>query len=174
MSKFQVGEEVLYKGVKCTISGVMEISQGFPIYTLLGAMIPINETDIVGIVKTQDYVDMVNSLAKPGEDIIVTLTPEMAHNWHMATGVSGEAGELLDAVKKYAIYNKPADRENIIEELGDLEFYMEGLRQGFNISREETLYANVKKLGVRYSSKKYSDKQAQERADKTGEENGSN
>lgn len=38
----------------------------------------------------------------------------------MATGVSGEAGELLDAVKKSVVYKKPLDRENVVEELGDL------------------------------------------------------
>lgn len=110
--------------------------------------------------------EMVAALAKPGADIVATLSPESAHLLHMAVGVSGEAGELLDAIKKSAIYNKPLDRENVIEELGDLEFYMEGLRQGLGITREETIRANIDKLGVRYSSGSYSDKAAQERADK--------
>ena len=111
---------------------------------------------------------MVAELAKSGEDIVKTLSPSMAHNLHMAVGVSGEAGELLDAIKKYTVYNKPLDLENVIEELGDLEFYMEGLRQGLGITREETLKMNYNKLSVRYSSGSYSDKQAQERADKNG------
>ena len=110
--------------------------------------------------------EMVTALAKPGNDIVATLSPESAHLLHMAVGVSGESGELLDAIKKAAIYNKPLGRENVIEELGDLEFYMEGLRQGLGITREETIEANIAKLGVRYSSGSYSDKQAQDRADK--------
>jgi len=109
--------------------------------------------------------EMVKALAKSGEEIIKTLVPEKAHALHMAVGVAGEAGELLDAIKKHVIYNKPIDRENVIEELGDIEFYMEGLRQGFGITREETLSANIAKLGVRYQNG-YSDKAAQERADK--------
>jgi NTP pyrophosphatase (non-canonical NTP hydrolase) len=109
--------------------------------------------------------EMVASLVKSGDAIISSLTPEKAHVLHMAVGISGESGELLDAVKKHVIYNKEIDRENVIEELGDLEFYMEGLRQGFNITREETIVANIAKLGVRYA-KGYSDKAAQERADK--------
>lgn len=116
--------------------------------------------------KQISYSEMVAALAKPGADIVATLTPEMAHAWHMATGIAGEAGEALDAVKKYAIYCKPIDRENVVEELGDLEFYMEGLRQGLNITRQETLDHNIAKLSVRYSSKQYSDTQAQARADK--------
>lgn len=113
-----------------------------------------------------NHSEMVKALAKSGEDIVAELTPEEAHLWHMATGVSGEAGELLDAVKKAVIYRKPLDRENIVEELGDLEFYMEGLRQGLGITREETIEHNIAKLSVRYHTGKFSNEDAQERADK--------
>ncbi len=113
-----------------------------------------------------DYADMVKTLAKPGTDILASLTPEKCDLWHMATGVSGEAGELSDAVKRAAIYNKELDRENVIEELGDLEFYMEGIRQNLGITREETLDHNIEKLGKRYEGMKYSDQSAQQRADK--------
>jgi NTP pyrophosphatase (non-canonical NTP hydrolase) len=113
-----------------------------------------------------DYAEMVAALVKPGADIVISLTAEKANQWHLATGVAGEAGELLDAVKKSAIYNKPLDLENVVEELGDLEFYMEGLRQSIGITRDEVLAFNQAKLSKRYSSGKYSDKQAQIRADK--------
>lgn len=115
---------------------------------------------------TINHSDLVKALAKPGEDIQRTLTPEDCHAVHMVLGISGEAGELLDAVKKATIYRKPLDRENVIEELGDLEFYMEGLRQAYGITREETISHNISKLSVRYSSLSYSDKAAQDRADK--------
>ena len=112
------------------------------------------------------YTGMVKALAKPGADIVATLTAEDAHQLHMAVGIAGEAGELLDAVKKAAIYRKPIDRENVVEELGDLEFYMEGLRQGLGITREEVIKANVAKLSKRYAGLSYSDSAAQQRADK--------
>lgn len=86
---------------------------------------------------------------------------------HCAMGISGEAGELLDAIKKNWAYNKPLDMENVIEELGDMEFYMEALRIQLNITRQETIDANVKKLSRRYHEGKYSDTQAVNRADKT-------
>lgn len=111
------------------------------------------------------YPDMVKALAKPGADIIASLTPEKAHMLHMAVGISGESGELLDAIKKAVIYNKVLDIDNVIEELGDLEFYMEGLRQRLGITRRQTIQANADKLGKRYEEG-YSDKAAQERADK--------
>ncbi len=117
-----------------------------------------------------NYSDMVKSLAKPGEQILNEIDPSQMHLMHMAIGVSGEAGELLDAVKKSSIYQKTIDRENVIEELGDIEFYLEGLRQGLNITREETIIANKDKLSKRYEGFHYSNKAAQDRADKdTGE-----
>jgi NTP pyrophosphatase (non-canonical NTP hydrolase) len=113
------------------------------------------------------YNQMVAKLAKPGADILASLSPEKCHLWHMATGIAGEAGELIDAIKKPVCYSKEVDRVNVIEELGDLEFYMEGLRQGLGITREETLEANkVKLLGKRYASGSYSDAAAIARADK--------
>lgn len=116
-----------------------------------------------------NYSEMVQALAKSGELIIKDLNSSTAHNLHMAVGVAGEAGELLDAIKKSAIYNKPLDTINVIEELGDLEFYMEGLRQNLNINREETLQANIDKLAKRYEGFKYSNQAAQDRADKPEE-----
>lgn len=112
------------------------------------------------------HADMVRGLAKPGEVIAAELSAHNAHLLHMAIGICGEAGELIDAIKKSAIYNKPLDLVNVVEELGDLEFYMEGLRQGLLIDRDTTLQANIDKLGKRYKGFNYSDSAAQARADK--------
>lgn len=110
--------------------------------------------------------DMVRALAKDGATIAKEIDGQDAHLMHMAIGVSGEAGELLDAIKKKVIYRKPLDMENILEELGDIEFYLEGIRQGLGITREDCLAANIEKLGKRYNGMKYSDQAAQDRADK--------
>lgn len=113
-----------------------------------------------------EYGDMVATLVKPGSMIKEEMTPHQAHLQHMGIGISGEAGELLDAIKKACIYQKELDIENVVEELGDLEFYMEGLRQSLNITREDTLHHNISKLGKRYKGFKYSNQQAHDRADK--------
>ena len=112
------------------------------------------------------FEEMVAALVKDGALILQEMTPQQADLLHMGVGVSGEAGELLDAIKKHTIYGKPLDVENVIEELGDLEFYMERIRQVTGITREQTIEANIAKLGKRYSSGKYSNQQAQARADK--------
>ena len=108
---------------------------------------------------------LVKTLAKPGQDVLNTITVDEMELLHMAVGVAGEAGELLDAVKKHVFYNKELDVPNVIEELGDLEFYMEGIRQNLHIPRALTIQHNILKLNVRYAEG-YSDKAAHERADK--------
>jgi NTP pyrophosphatase (non-canonical NTP hydrolase) len=111
------------------------------------------------------YAKFVGDLAKPGADIAAQMTGPRAHLLHMTVGVSGEAGELLDAVKKHVIYGKALDHENVVEELGDIEFYLQGIRNGLGLERTEIIEANMRKLGVRYSEG-YSDAAAQDRADK--------
>ena len=113
-------------------------------------------------------------------------TPESAHIIHMGIGIFGEVGELVDAIKKAAIYNKPLDLGNVMEELGDVEFYAEGLSQaahGFSnlyhlYTKLSTIYTllhttqqlvregNISKLYKRYEGAVYSDQAAQDRADK--------
>lgn len=109
---------------------------------------------------------LVLDLIKPGDAICQELDAKQAHLLHMAFGVAGEAGELLDAIKKAAIYQKPIDLINVIEELGDLEFYMQGLRHALGVSRLETLRQNTDKLTQRYPLGSYSNHHARARADK--------
>lgn len=116
-------------------------------------------------VTMKEHKKLVFELAKPGQDIVDELTPMQAFALHMAIGVSGEAGELLDAIKKFAIYQKPLDLENVVEELGDIEFYLQGIRQAFCIDREDVLQANIEKLRKRYGQT-YSNAAAIARADK--------
>lgn len=118
-----------------------------------------------------EFDKMTLALAKDGADIKRALTPEQANLWHMATGISGEAGEVEDAIKKHVIYQKPLDVGNIKEELGDLLFYMSNLMQSVGLSFKDVLQHNIDKLSVRYASGKYSDEQAQQRADKLEETN---
>ena len=113
------------------------------------------------------YADFVKGLCKPGTEIVGSMTPHAAHLIHMTMGVSGEAGELLDAIKKHTMYNKPLDVENVIEEIGDVLFYLTGIANVLGFTLDDCAQVNAEKLSKRYSEGKYSDKQAQERADKT-------
>lgn len=110
--------------------------------------------------------DLARKYAKPGEDILAQMTPQKCHLDHMVKGVAGEAGELVDAIKRFTMYNKDLDRSNVVEELADLRFFMAGIMVDLEITEDELLEQENRKLGTRYSSGGYSDQQAQARADK--------
>lgn len=86
---------------------------------------------------------------------------------HAAVGISGEAGELLDAVKKTWVYGKELDRANVVEELGDLRFYMQAMQDLLSITDEEVIEGNKAKLLKRYPVG-YTDALAIARLDKVG------
>lgn len=65
---------------------------------------------------TQTYSDFVKSRAKD-------FPTKLERVEHGLLGLIGELGELADAVKKNEIYGRDLDRENVLEELGDLKFY---------------------------------------------------
>lgn len=111
--------------------------------------------------------EMVAKLVKSPTEIQQSITPDGAALIHSGMGVCGEAGELIDAIKKHTIYLKPLDRENVIEELGDLEFYMEDIRRRIHVTRDEVLQANMNKLAKRYGPNfEYTNQKAHDRADK--------
>lgn len=97
---------------------------------------------------------------------------------HAILGLAGEVGELVDAVKKHVFYEKPLDIANTIEELGDVEYYMEALRQNLqaahpdiHFDREWMLSANLIKLRKRYPGEVFSNQAAVKRADKISQSN---
>ncbi|GIW60333.1 MAG: hypothetical protein KatS3mg087_1399 [Patescibacteria group bacterium] len=108
---------------------------------------------------------VVYSTCKSGTAISEEISPRKAHLIHMAMGISGEAGELLDCIKKYVIYNKPLDVNNLIEEIGDIFYFLVGLMEWEGIDPEVVISALEHKLYTRYTSG-YSDEAAQNRADK--------
>lgn len=111
----------------------------------------------------------------PYDEFVCNLVKDMGSitndRLHAAVGIAGEAGELLDAIKKNWAYGKPIDTVNIIEELGDLEFYITAMRQLIGISRQSVIQQNTDKLAKRYDGGVYTDAAAIARADKaaTGE-----
>lgn len=109
--------------------------------------------------------ELVARLVKPGLRIALEITPTQCHMLHMVLGIAGEAGELVDAVKKHVIYNQELDVDNVVEEIGDLQFYIEGLCQAINSPPWFCIAQNINKLQKRYADG-YSDQAAQERKDK--------
>ncbi len=84
---------------------------------------------------------------------------------HGGMGISGEAGELMDAIKKHILYNKELDVKNVKEELGDLCWYMSLLLDEIGSSFEEVMKMNHDKLEKRFPGG-FTEKLAQQRLDK--------
>jgi len=116
------------------------------------------------------YSGFVNKIKKPADKIKAELTVEDCDLLHMAIGISGEAGELLDAIKKATIYRQELDDENIIEELGDLLFYITGMANILEIPLWKIFDANRAKLSKRYPEMNYTDSNAISRADKASDD----
>lgn len=70
-----------------------------------------------------EFSKMVTSLAKPGNDILKSLTPIKCDLMHMLIGLAGEGYELLEAI------TSGKDHHHYIEELGDVHFYLERIAQ---------------------------------------------
>lgn len=79
-----------------------------------------------------------------------TFNFENAEVIHGVIGISSEAGELVDAIKKQIVYHQPLNKDNIKEELGDLLHYMTYLLRYFGWTLEDLMDNNVDKLTKRY------------------------
>jgi len=72
---------------------------------------------------------------------------------HAAMGLSTEAGEILDAMKKHIFYGKPIDLVNLKEEAGDIFWYLAVLCDELGITFGEAQETNIKKLRARFPNK---------------------
>jgi len=69
---------------------------------------------------------------------------------HMAIGMNGEAGEVIDLLKKSMVYGKPLDEIKLKKEIGDVLWYVANLIDALGSSFEEVMQMNVDKLAERY------------------------
>ena len=93
----------------------------------------------------QSFVESLDDLDGQGSNIHRLLTA--------AVGVSAEGGEFMEIVKKMVFQGKPWDehnRKHLIIELGDVMWYVAQACMALDISFEEVLERNVKKLEKRY------------------------
>lgn len=65
-------------------------------------------------------------------------------------GLNGEAGEVIDHVKKVCFQGHELDREHLIEELGDVAWYLAVCCEAIDTTLEEVLQNNIDKLRKRY------------------------
>lgn len=65
-------------------------------------------------------------------------------------GLSGEAGELNDMIKKWIFHEKPLDEDELCKELGDIIWYIAMFCESMHWDIEEVMLQNIEKLKKRY------------------------
>ena len=82
-----------------------------------------------------------------------TLNPELNKKDVLINGVMGlcgEAGEVIDIVKKHLAQGHELTREQLIKELGDVAWYLAETATALDVSLEDVLRKNIEKLERRY------------------------
>ena len=65
-------------------------------------------------------------------------------------GLCGESGEVIDIVKKHISHGHELDRTHILEELGDVAWYIAEIAYALDANLDDVLSANIAKLKKRY------------------------
>ena len=92
-----------------------------------------------------DFADRIGELDREGANIERLLTS--------GVGINAEGGEFLEIIKKMVFQGKPwneDNREHLIIELGDIMWYVAQATQALDISMEDVLDTNIRKLAKRY------------------------
>ena len=85
-----------------------------------------------------------------------------------AVGMSAEAGEFTEIVKKIVFQGKPVNQENLFHlkrELGDIMWYVSQACIGLDISIDEVIQMNFEKLSARYPEGAFSIERSENRVE---------
>lgn len=99
--------------------------------------------DAVKRTENTDYQSMSNRLQDK----------ELVRLLHAGVGVSTEANEFLDTLKKTIFYGKELDKINLREELSDMLYYITMALDELGFTMEEVMAKNMEKLKARYGDK---------------------
>lgn len=72
---------------------------------------------------------------------------------HGLLGVMSEAGEIADALKKHIVYGRELDQINMLEESGDVTWYVALMLSAVKKGYEEAMEKNIAKLKARFGDK---------------------
>lgn len=88
---------------------------------------------------------LIDMLSGPADDF-----PAVGQMINAGLGLSGEVGEVNDAVKKYIFHRHPLERNNVIKELGDVCWYLALMADAIGIDLNTIMTENIEKLRRRY------------------------
>jgi len=110
---------------------------------------------------SKDHASFINSLMELREQEFPTERLLTA-----AVGMSAEAGEFTEIIKKIVFQGKPVNQENLFHlkrELGDIMWYVSQACIGLDISIEEVIQMNFEKLNARYPEGAFSIERSENR-----------
>lgn len=84
---------------------------------------------------------------------MTTLNPALSPDEILLNGVMGlcgEAGEVIDLVKKHRHQGHPLNKGALLAELGDVAWYLAELAYALDTPLEEVLAGNIDKLKKRF------------------------
>lgn len=99
------------------------------------------------------FLDHCKRTEAPVTERTVRATAHHVRTMHHLLGLQTEIGELVDAYKKTIYYGAPLDEVNVLEEVGDLEYYLELFCDSAGIDREVAKERVIQKLRQRYPEK---------------------
>ena len=114
-------------------------------------------------IDTKKYIEFVSqTTSAPSSDYAALMTrltqletedADVPRLMTAAFGISAEAGEFTEVVKKIFLQGKPYNEENVFHmkrELGDICWYMAQACMALDTSFEELMQMNYEKLSARY------------------------
>ena len=121
-------------------------------------------SNMTQVIDTNKYIEFVRQTTSPASSDYAQLLARMTeleatHDADVprlltaAFGMSAEAGEFTEVVKKIFLQGKPYNEENVFHmkrELGDLCWYLAQACMALDTNFEEVLQMNYEKLSARY------------------------
>lgn len=109
---------------------------------------------------TNEYVQRVLTTESSNFPEILERSRTKIRLLHSLMGICTEVGELQDQLKKHLFYGKEIDRVNLVEELGDLLWYIALASDYLGVPLEKIMEINIEKLETRYKKKGFSSNDA--------------
>jgi len=103
--------------------------------------------------QVSEYVEQSGRTVASSRAALLRSTDESMDLLHVAIGLSGEAAEFADAIKKHVFYGAELDRVNLMEEIGDLMWYVAYACRTLGLELEDVMTLNISKLKKRYPEK---------------------
>ena len=79
-----------------------------------------------------------------------TANPECKDLFNFVLGLTGEAGEVADIIKKHYFQGHELIKDDLVDEMGDCAWYLALGCEVMEISFDEMLQKNIEKLKKRY------------------------